>query len=64
MNEVILSDADLLKQNIKSLKEYSLFKNIKKCESYSFLISDDRVDKMDKVLELGFEKHVQEDMTL
>lgn len=64
MNEVILSDADLLKQNITALKEYSLFKNIKKCESYSFLISDDIVDKMDKLLELGLEQNLQEDMTL
>lgn len=64
MNEIILSDTSVLKHNIASLRDFSLFKNIKKCKSYTFLTSTDIVEKVDKLLELGLESNLEEDMTL
>lgn len=64
MRDVLLEKPDLLRKNILVLKEHSLLKFYKKAKSYHFLQAIDLEDKVDIMLELGYEKNLEENLDL
>lgn len=64
MGDVLLEKPELLRQNISILTEYSLLKNYKNADNYNFLKSTDLAEKIDIMLELGYEKNLEENLAL
>ena len=64
LNQEVLLESELLKSNLNVLKEYDLLKYLKGQNNYSFLGSEGLASKIDKFLELGYEKYIKEDITL
>jgi hypothetical protein len=64
LNPEVLFDNELLKENLNVLKEYDLIKYLKGQNNYSFLGSRGLIVRIDKMLELGYEKYLKEDITL
>ncbi len=56
---VLLNSSELLKKNLDYLVEYDLLKYIKTTSNYNFLLSNDLVTSIDKILELGYEKFLK-----
>ena len=61
---ILLSDSGILRENIKLLKTYNLLNYFKDGIDYSFLLDDKLYLKIDKLLELGFEEFLEEDLSL
>lgn len=64
MRNVLLEEPELLQKNLAVLKEYNLLKFYKKSKSYKFLTSTDLAEKIDIMLELGYEKNLEENLAL
>lgn len=64
MKDVLLENTEILEDNIQTLKEYSLFQFYKKASSYNFLSSKNLADKIDAMLELGYEGNLEENLSL
>ena len=62
--EVLITENERFKNNIRVLDEYKLKGKLKKINSYRFLALDDLDIKIDKILELGFEDLLKEDLYL
>lgn len=54
----------IIKKNIAVLKEYNLFSSLGDCSSSSFLNIEQLEQKIDKLLELGMEQFLKDDLSL
>lgn len=64
LEELLIYDHNILKKNINHLKQYDLFPQILKTSQRSFMMEDCLEYKMDRVLELGLEDLLEEDLEL
>lgn len=64
LNPEMLLNNESLKNNLTILKDYDLIKYLKGQNNYLFLDDNDLVLKIDKLLELGYESFIKEDITL
>lgn len=62
--KILLIDSKLFFKNIMILKEYSLLTSIKTTASYNFLQDENLILKIDKLIELGMEKFLEENLGL
>lgn len=53
-----------IQRNIEILKEYNLFSSLGICTSSDFLSNDQLAQKIDKILELGMEKFLKNELSL
>ena len=61
---IYLSDIEDLKNNINILKQYNLFFNLKTVNKFSLLKEKDLYEKIDILLELGYESLLEESLEL
>lgn len=61
---ILLEDSDTISNNIHILKEYSYTKTINQSSSLDYLLSENLEDKIDLMLELGYENNIEADLTL
>ena len=59
---VLLDNTGILKNNLEIIYNYDLFKYLKTTNNYSFLLSNGLSSKIDKILELGYENYLKEDL--
>lgn len=64
VNSELLLYNSSLKNSLSILKDYDLLKYLKGQDNYSFLEKDNLTTKIDKLLELGYESYLKEDVTL
>lgn len=64
VNSELLLYNSSLKNSLSILKDYDLLKYLKGQDDYSFLEKDNLTTKIDKLLELGYESYLKEDVTL
>ena len=64
MGNILLEETDTIKENVSTLKDYSLLKYCKKASSFDFFASRNLADKIDIMLELGCEDNLEEDLAL
>lgn len=57
-------DSDIIDKNLSVLKEYKLIDHLNADIDYLFLGRDDLENQIDEILELGFEKELEENMNL
>ncbi len=62
--KILLIDYKLFFKNVMILKEYNLLTSIKTTQSYNFLQDENLTLKIDKLLELGMEKFLEENLGL
>jgi len=60
---VLLIDESLLRKNIQILEEYDLM-NFKNTFNFSFLQEEDFRPKLDRIIELGYEKQLEENLEI
>lgn len=60
----LCEDTNKIQRNIEILKEYKLFSSLGICTSSDFLSNDQLAQKIDKILELGMEKFLKNDLSL
>ena len=60
----LLIDYQLFLKNINSLKEYSLLSSLRTTTNHNFLQDENLENKIDKLLELGMEKFLEENIGL
>ena len=53
--DILFNDTNILEDNIKILDEYKLLNNINNSNNYNYLISNNLRYRIDKLLELGYE---------
>lgn len=61
---IFLSEPSLVQRNIEFLKAYSFDKSIIKGVDYSFLLNENLLEVLDKMLELGLESFIEEDLSI
>ena len=64
LKDSLCEDSDTIQRNIAVLKEYGLFSSLGDCSSSSFLNKEQLEKKIDKLLELGMEQFLKEDLSL
>lgn len=64
LNPELLLKSDRLDYNLIVLENYDLIKYLKGQNDYSFLDKEGLMTKIDKFLELGYERFIKEDITL
>lgn len=64
LKDSLCEDFDTIQRNIAVLKEYGLFSSLGDCSSSSFLNNEQLEKKIDKLLELGIEQFLREDLSL
>ena len=64
LNPELLLKSEKLDYNLIVLEKYDLVKYLKGQNDYSFLDKEGLMTKIDKFLELGYEKYIKEDITL
>lgn len=64
LKDSLCEDSDTIQRNIAVLKEYGLFSSLGDCSSSSFLNNEQLEKKIDKLLELGIEQFLREDLSL
>lgn len=62
--EIFISSPAIVAKNIEILKQYGFDRSMKKDLDYSFLTSKSLIATLDKMLELGLEKFLEEDLSL
>jgi hypothetical protein len=62
--EVLFSSTDRLKNNLETLASYNLLKKLKTTNNYYFLMSSELELKLDKLIELGYEFILEEDLSI
>lgn len=62
--DVLLLEKEKFSKSIKTLKDYKLLANMNKNVKYDFLVSDNLESRIDSILELGYEKNVEENLNL
>lgn len=62
--DTLLLDTQKLSQNIQILEDYNLLESMNKITKYDFLASDKLEVEIDNILELGFEKNLEERLNL
>ena len=62
--ETLFSNSEILGKNLEELIRYDLLKSIRTATNYKFLVCDNLSEKIDKLLELGYEKILEEDLEL
>ena len=63
-DKVLLIDDNSLTKNLNTLKDYDYLPSLATTNNYDFLASEDLEDKLDLILELGFEKALEENLGL
>lgn len=61
---IFISEPSLVQRNIEFLKAYSFDKSIIKGVDYSFLLNENLLEVLDKMLELGLESFIEEDLSI
>lgn len=61
---IFISEPSLVQRNIEFLKAYSFDKSIIKGVDYSFLLNEHLLEVLDKMLELGLESFIEEDLSI
>lgn len=64
LKDSLCENSDTIQRNIAVLKEYGLFSSLGDCSSSSFLNNEQLEQKIDKLLELGMEQFLKEDLSL
>lgn len=64
MESTLDKDTILIKKNIQILKDYQLFSKISQAQSKNFMLDEQLEEKIDRILELGLETYLQEDLGL
>ena len=64
MENTLDKDTMLIKKNIQILKDYKLFEKIVQPNSKEFMIEENLDKKIDRILELGLETYLQQDLNL
>lgn len=64
LKDSLCEDSDTIQRNIAVLKEYGLFSSLGDCSSASFLNIEQLEQKIDKLLELGMEQLLKDDLSL
>lgn len=64
LKDSLCEDSDTIQRSIAVLKEYGLFSSLGDCSSSSFLNNEQLEKKIDKLLELGMEQFLKEDLSL
>ena len=64
LKDSLCEDSDTIQRNIAVLKEYGLFSSLGDCSSASFLNIEQLEKKLDKLLELGMEQFLKDDLSL
>lgn len=64
LKDSLCEDSDTIQRNIAVLKEYGLFSSLGDCSSASFLNIEQLEQKIDKLLELGMEQFLKDDLSL
>ncbi len=62
--KILFGNTELLKKNLDILNEYYLLNSLKTTSDYSFLEDEELVLKIDKLIELGYENYLEEDLNL
>ena len=62
--EMLFIYPNLLKDNIELLSKYNLLNSLKTTDNYYFLRDKDLVLKIDKIIELGYEDYLEEDLNI
>lgn len=62
--EILADNQENLVKNLEVLKSYNLLKSLKKATNFTFLTQSNIEEKIDKFLELGYEKFLEEDISL
>jgi len=62
--EVLFDNKDKLDNNLLILRDYDLLKYLKTTSNYSFLLLDNLNIIIDRIIELGFEEYLKEDIGL
>jgi len=63
-DDIFLINTSLLGNNLELLKSYNLIKSLKTTNDYSFLASDELAYKIDRLLELGYEHFLENNLGL
>ena len=61
---VLCDESGILKQNLTFMQEYQLLKNLKTADSLDFLLDPLLCTKMDRLIELGYEQFLEEDLSI
>ena len=61
---ILLYRNELLANNLELLQTYDLLKSLKTTDDYSFLLDKELVLKIDKLIELGYEYFLEEDLNI
>lgn len=61
---IFISEPSLVQRNLEFLKAYSFNKSIIKGVDYSFLLNENLLEVLDKMLELGLESFIEEDLSI
>lgn len=64
LKDSLCENSDTIQRNIAVLKEYGLFSSLGDCSSSSFLNNEQLEKKIDKLLELGMEQFLKDDLSL
>lgn len=64
LKDSLCEDSDTIQRSIAVLKEYGLFSSLGDCSSSIFLNNEQLEQKIDKLLELGMEQFLKEDLSL
>ena len=61
---IFISEPSLVQRNIEFIKAYSFDKSIIKGVDYTFLLNENLLEVLDKMLELGLESFIEEDLSI
>ena len=61
---IFISEPSIVQRNIEFLKAYSFDKSIIKGINYEFLLNENLLEVLDKMLELGLESFLEEDLSI
>lgn len=61
---IFISEPSIVQRNIEFLKAYSFDKSIIKGIDYKFLLNENLLEVLDKMLELGLESFIEEDLSI
>ena len=61
---IFISEPSLVQRNIEFIKAYSFDKSIIKGKDYTFLLNENLLEVLDKMLELGLESFIEEDLSI